>query len=76
MPIGRSRCAAGHLAAIRCCTLIVRGAESDVLSLEVAKRMVETRADARRVEVPNAGNNMPGDQPAAFVALITDFLHA
>jgi esterase len=64
------------LAAIRCPTLIVRGVESDVLSPEVAKRMVEVMADARLVEVPNAGHTVPGDQPAAFLALITDFLQA
>ncbi|PYM04483.1 MAG: alpha/beta hydrolase [Candidatus Rokuibacteriota bacterium] len=61
------------LAKITCPTLIVRGAESDVLSPEPAKRMLEALPGARLVEVPEAGHTVPGDQPAAFQALLREF---
>lgn len=53
--------------------LLVRGAESDVLSAETAKRMIETQADARLVEVPDAGHTVPGDRPDVFNALVARF---
>ena len=36
--------------------LVVRGAESDVLSAEVARRMVEEGKGCRLVEVPGVGH--------------------
>jgi pimeloyl-ACP methyl ester carboxylesterase len=62
--------------AIACPTLLVRGAESDVLSDETAKRMVDELAVARLAVVPGAGHTVPGDQPAAFQALLREFLLA
>src|SRR5213083_1431320 len=62
--------------AIACPTLIVRGAESDVLAPETAKRMLTTNPLARLVEVVGAGHTVPGDQPAAFQQLLTEFLGA
>ena len=62
--------------AIACPTLIVRGADSDILSPEIAKRMLETNPRARLVEVPAAGHTVPGDQPTAFQALVAEFLGA
>jgi len=62
--------------AIACPTLIVRGAESDVLAPETAKRMLTTNPLARLVEVVGAGHTVPGDQPAAFQRLLTEFLGA
>src|SRR5439155_576398 len=62
--------------AITCPTLIVRGAESDVLAPETAKRMLATNPHARLVEVPGAGHTVPGEQPAAFQRLLTEFLGA
>lgn len=64
------------LARIACPTLIVRGAESDVLSPEIAKRMLETLKDGRLVEVPEAGHTVPGDQPDAFIRILREFLSA
>lgn len=55
-------------------TLIVRGAESDVLSPEIAKRMLETLKDGRLVEIPDAGHTVPGDQPEAFIKAVRAFL--
>lgn len=52
----------------------MRGVESDVLSAEIAKRMLETLPHARLVEVENAGHTVPGDQPEAFLQIVRDFL--
>jgi pimeloyl-ACP methyl ester carboxylesterase len=60
--------------AITCPTLLVRGADSDVLSPEDARRMTETSPWARLVEVPDAGHTVPADQPAAFRALLREFV--
>jgi pimeloyl-ACP methyl ester carboxylesterase len=60
--------------AIACPTLLVRGAESDVLSEETAKRMVDALPTARLVVVPGAGHTVPGDQPVAFQSLLREFL--
>ena len=60
--------------AITCPTLLVRGALSDILSDETAKRMVDDLPAARLVVVPGAGHTVPGDQPAAFQSLLREFL--
>lgn len=60
--------------AIACPTLLVRGADSDVLSAETAKRMVDMLPTARLAVVPGAGHTVPGDQPAAFQSLLCEFL--
>jgi pimeloyl-ACP methyl ester carboxylesterase len=60
--------------AIQCPTLLVRGAASDVLSDETAKRMLEELPSARLTVVPDAGHTVPGDQPAVFQALLREFL--
>ncbi|MFQ5521810.1 MAG: alpha/beta fold hydrolase [Candidatus Methylomirabilia bacterium] len=62
------------LARIACPTLIIRGAESDVLSPHTAKRMLETIKEARLVEVPEAGHAVVGDQPETFAQVARDFL--
>ena len=59
---------------IACPTLLVRGAESDILSVEIAKRMLDMQLRARLVEVPGAGHTVPGEQPAAFLRLLRAFL--
>ena len=60
--------------AITCPTLLVRGALSDILSDETAKRMVDELPGARLVVVSGAGHTVPGDQPAAFQSLLREFL--
>ena len=62
--------------AIACPILLVRGADSDVLSAENAKQMLAENRAARLVEVAGAGHTVPGDQPAAFRALLDEFLAA
>lgn len=61
---------------VTCPTTVVRGAESDVLSPEIAKQMIEARPQARLVEVLGAGHTVPGDQPAQFLELLRTFLTA
>jgi len=60
--------------AITCPILLIRGADSDVLSAEIVKRMLDDNANVRFEEVAGAGHTVPGDQPAAFRALLSAFL--
>ncbi|MGH7398442.1 MAG: alpha/beta fold hydrolase [Candidatus Rokuibacteriota bacterium] len=62
------------LARIPCATLVVRGADSDILSPEVAKKMVERLPDGRLVEIPGAGHTVPADRPDDFVRHVRAFL--
>lgn len=62
------------LARIPCPTLVVRGAESDILSPEVAKRMTERLPDGRLVEISGAGHTVPADRPDDFVGHVRAFL--
>lgn len=55
-------------------TLLVRGAESDVLTQEVAERTVREMPKARLVVVPGAGHSVPGDNPDAFTEAVLAFL--
>jgi pimeloyl-ACP methyl ester carboxylesterase len=50
------------LASIASRTLVVRGTRSHVLSEDVARRMVQTLADGRLMEL-DAGHNVPLDRP-------------
>src|SRR5438034_11776423 len=50
------------LASIRCPTLVVRGRRSNVLGEDVARRMAQTLADGRLMEL-EAGHNVPLDRP-------------
>jgi esterase len=54
--------------------LLVRGADSDVLSADVAKRMIDALPDGRLVEIPGAGHTVPADQPEAFARAVRAFL--
>jgi pimeloyl-ACP methyl ester carboxylesterase len=56
--------------------LLVRGAESDVLSVEVARRMIDALPDGRLVEIEGAGHTVPADQPEAFSRAVRAFLDA
>ena len=60
--------------AITCPILVIRGADSDILSPDIARRMLEARPQAELVEIPNAGHTVPGDQPQAFLDALKKFL--
>ena len=63
------------LAKIPCPTLVVRGAASDVLSADVADRMVEeVLRHGRLAVIPRAGHSVMVDNPAAFRAALTGFV--
>ncbi|MEX1103226.1 MAG: alpha/beta hydrolase, partial [Dehalococcoidia bacterium] len=55
-------------------TLLVRGAESDVLTADVADRVVAEMPRARLVVVPGAGHSVPGDNPDEFTSGVREFL--
>jgi pimeloyl-ACP methyl ester carboxylesterase len=55
-------------------TLIIRGALSDVLSPEVAARMLEVIPDVRLTEVAGSGHSVPLDAPEALLAASRAFL--
>jgi pimeloyl-ACP methyl ester carboxylesterase len=59
---------------IPCPTLIVRGADSDILSPEVAKKMTGRLAEGRLVEIAGAGHTVPADRPEDFVRQVRAFL--
>ena len=59
---------------IRCPTLLVRGAESPILTQANAERFVATLSGSRVAEVAGAGHSVMGDNPAGFLAAVAPFL--
>jgi pimeloyl-ACP methyl ester carboxylesterase len=62
--------------ALRCATLVVRGSESDILSEEIASRMLEEQPLARLVRIEGASHTVTMDRPEGHDAAIRDFLLA
>jgi esterase len=60
--------------ALRCPTLLVRGAESPILAAETAARFVRELPGASTAEVPGAGHSVMGDNPTGFLAAVRPFL--
>jgi esterase len=56
--------------------LVIRGADSNILSAEAAARFVAAVPDGRLVTVPSAGHNVHGQNTPAFLAAIVPFLEA
>ena len=63
-----------RIEAISCPTLVVRGAESDILAQETAAEMGKRMQDCKVVEVERAGHLVPGDNPRQFIAVVTNWL--
>lgn len=59
---------------ISCPTLVVRGANTDTLSPEVARKMVQVIPNAQLVEVQRAGHMVFEDNPEDFIAAVKRFL--
>ncbi len=59
---------------IGCPTLIIRGGESDILSDESAAKMQAAIPKSRLATVAGAGHSVMGDNPAAFIAAVRNFL--
>jgi pimeloyl-ACP methyl ester carboxylesterase len=55
-------------------TLLMRGADSDILAPEVAKRMIEVIPQASFVEIKGSGHPIPLDTPDAFLTASREFL--
>ena len=64
------------LPSIGCPTLIVRGAETDLLPREVADKMVETIPTAEVVEISRAGHMVFEDNPQEFIPAVKGWLAA
>ncbi|MBI4641009.1 MAG: alpha/beta hydrolase [Candidatus Tectomicrobia bacterium] len=62
------------LPTIKCPTLIVRGAESDVLTQTEAEKMEKTISGSRLVVIEGAGHTIPADQPEKFEEAVRSFL--
>jgi pimeloyl-ACP methyl ester carboxylesterase len=61
-------------ASLRCPVLVLRGAESDVLSSQGANEIAEIIPDSRLRTVANAGHLAAGDNPESTVGLVKGFL--
>jgi pimeloyl-ACP methyl ester carboxylesterase len=61
-------------AAVQAPTLVVRGAESYILSEQTAHKMLATVANSQLVVVPNAGHLVQGDNPVGFERAVRAFL--
>ena len=53
----------------------MRGAQSDLLSPEMADKMVATLAEGTLTVVPEAGHSVAGDNPAGFHQAVSEFVH-
>ncbi len=55
-------------------TLLIRGDRSDILSAEIAAKMIDTIPDARFVLVGTSGHSVPLDAPEGFLSAARSFL--
>jgi esterase len=60
---------------VKCPTLVVRGAQSDVFHDEDAERLAGALGRGRWVRVENAGHTVQGDNPAGLLTELRAFLH-
>jgi pimeloyl-ACP methyl ester carboxylesterase len=63
------------VASIRCPTLLLHGELSQVVTPEIAQRMAQLMPDCRVERIDRAGHALFTDQPEAFAASVTRFLH-
>lgn len=59
---------------IECPTLVIRGSETDTLSLDVAEKMIATLKDGRLAHVDRAAHMVFEDNPEGFNTVLADFL--
>jgi pimeloyl-ACP methyl ester carboxylesterase len=59
---------------LRCPALLVRGAESNILTADGAERFVRTVPGSRLAVVAGAGHSVMGDNPGGFLAAVRPFL--
>ncbi|MBI2989308.1 MAG: alpha/beta hydrolase [Deltaproteobacteria bacterium] len=63
-----------YVAGIRCPTLLIRGQESDVLTVGTTERALQNLRDCRSVEIEAAGHGVPRDNPRRFNQVVAEFL--
>ena len=61
---------------IACPTLLVRSAESDVLSVEGAAQLVASLRSGTLVTIEGAGHTVQSDKPRELAAVLREFLAA
>ena len=61
---------------IACRTLVVRGAESDVLSVEGAMQLVASLRSGTLVTIEGAGHTVQSDKPSALAVALREFFAA
>lgn len=59
---------------IPCPTLVVRGTETDLLTQETAKQMIDVLAQGTLVEIERAGHMVFEDNPSDFIAAVKGWL--
>ena len=64
---------AADVAKIKCPTLVVRGALSDVLTDDAAAKFAQSLPDGRWVRVEKSGHNVQGDNPRALLDAMLGF---
>jgi esterase len=64
----------GDVRRLTCPTLLVRGAESPILTQEGVERFLRLVPGSRTAEVAGAGHSVMGDNPAGFLAAVEPFL--
>ncbi len=62
------------LGRVRCPSLLVRGRDSPLLSIEAAREFVSQLTSGRLIEIPDAGHHVLIDQPDRLLAALEDFL--
>jgi pimeloyl-ACP methyl ester carboxylesterase len=62
------------VAKIRCPPLVLKGAESDILSGKGAEKLRAAIAGSQLAVIPGAGHSVMGDNPQAFLAALRAFL--
>ena len=64
----------GYMESLTCPTLVVRGAQSDIIALDTADGMHKRIPNGRMATVENAGHLVMGDNPSGFESAVTGFL--
>ena len=60
---------------IKCPTLVVRGTETDLLTVETAQQMIDTLAQGSLVEIERAGHMVFEDNPSDFIDAVKGWLN-
>ncbi|HWP60803.1 MAG TPA: alpha/beta hydrolase [Candidatus Acidoferrales bacterium] len=63
-----------YVAKIQCPTLLIRGQESDVLTVSTAEKFLRLVKNCRSVEIEGAGHGVPRDNPERFNQVVCEFL--